>query len=112
MTAGPDDAARGAGSPARGARVQDDRNIYVGSLPLDADEDELRGLFAPFGEVLSLHLIRDRATGESRGFGFIKLDPRGVQAAVDALDGMDLRGCRVRVNVARDKGARAPRRRY
>ena len=94
------------------SRTQDDRNIYVGSLPLDADEAELRALFAPYGTVHALHLIRDRETGSSRGFGFVKLDPQGVQAAVDALDGMELRGCRVRVNVARDKGARAPRRRY
>jgi RNA recognition motif-containing protein len=94
------------------ARAQDDRNIYVGSLPLDADEEELRALFAPHGEILSLHLVRDRASGQSRGFGFVKLDPAAVQAAVDDLDGLELRGCRVRVNVARDKGARAPRRRY
>ncbi len=94
------------------ARAQDDRNIYVGSLPLDADEDELRALFAPYGEILSLHLVRDRESGQSRGFGFVKLDPAAVQAAVDDLDGLELRGCRVRVNVARDKGARAPRRRY
>lgn len=94
------------------ARTQDDRNIYVGSLPLDVDEDELRALFAPYGAVISLHLIRDRQTGASRGFGFVKLAPDRVQAAVDALDGLELRGCRVRVNVARDKGARAPRRRY
>lgn len=94
------------------ARAQDDRNIYVGSLPADMDEDELRGLFAPFGEVLSLHLIRDRETGASRGFGFVKLAPEAVQQAVDDLDGVEVRGCRVRVNIARDKGAPAPRRRY
>ncbi len=92
--------------------MSDDRNIYIGSLPLDADESEIRGLFAPYGEVLALQLIRDQETGASRGFGFVKLPPECVQAAVDALDGMTLRECRVRVNVARDKGARAPRRRY
>ena len=92
--------------------MRDDRNIYIGSLPLDADEDEVRGLFAPYGEVLTLHLVRDKETGQSRGFGFVKLPEDRVQAAVDALDGLELRECRVRVNVARDKGARAPRRRY
>ena len=89
----------------------DDRNIYIGSLPLDADEAEVRGLFAPYGDVLQITLIRDRETGESRGFGFVKLPDDRVQAAVDALDGIELRGCRVRVNVARDKGQKAPRRR-
>ena len=92
--------------------MSDDRNIYIGSLPLDADESEVRGLFTPYGEVLSLQLIRDPETGQSRGFGFVKLTPENVQDAVDALDGITLRDCRVRVNVARDKGARAPRRRY
>jgi RNA recognition motif-containing protein len=92
--------------------VSEDRNIYIGSLPLDADESEVRGLFAPFGEVLSLTLIRDQETGHSRGFGFVTLPEDRVQAAVDGLDGLELRGCRVRVNVARDKGQKAPRRRY
>jgi nucleolin len=90
----------------------EDRNIYIGSLPLDADEDEVRGLFAPQGDVLRVTLIRDRETGASRGFGFVKLADDRVQAAVDALDGLELRGCRVRVNVARDKGNRPPRRRF
>ena len=92
--------------------MSDDRNIYIGSLPLDADESEVRGIFAPYGEVLSLTLIRDETTGAFRGFGFAKLPDDCVQAAVDALDGLELRECRVRVNVARDKGAKAPRRRY
>jgi RNA recognition motif-containing protein len=92
--------------------VSRDRNIYIGSLPLDADEAEVQGLFAPHGEVLKLTLIRDRETGRSRGFGFAKLPDECVQAAVDALDGLELRGCRVRVNVARDKGQKAPRRRF
>jgi len=92
--------------------TRDDRNIYVESLPLDADESEVQGLFAPYGEVHKIVLIRDDETGASRGFGFVKLDDDGVQDAVDALDGMELRGCRVRVNVARDKGKKAPRRRF
>ena len=92
--------------------MNEQRNIYIGSLPLDADEAEVQGLFAAYGEVLKLTLIRDRETGESRGFGFVKLPEDCVQAAVDGLDGLELRGCRVRVNVARDKGQKAPRRRF
>ncbi len=92
--------------------MRDDRNIYIGSLPLDADEMEVRGLFAAYGEVEKFMLIRDDETGESRGFGFVKMPVECVQAAVDGLDGIELRGCRVRVNVARDKGQKAPRRRF
>lgn len=88
------------------------RELYVGGLPLDADEAEVGALFAPYGAVRDLVLIRDEQTGRSRGFGFLKLPQVRLQAAVDALDGHELRGHRVRVNEARDKGAPAPRRRY
>jgi RNA recognition motif-containing protein len=88
------------------------RELYVGSLPLDADEAEVAALFAPYGPVSDLELIRDQGTGQSRGFGFFKLPVEHVQEAVDFVDGMDLRGHRVRVNIARDKGAPAPRRQY
>jgi RNA recognition motif-containing protein len=86
--------------------------IYAGKLPLDIDENDLRDLFAVFGEVARVVLVRD-AAGCSRGFGFVTMaSPESVLPAVDALDGTALRGHVIRVNVARDKGAPAPRRRY
>ena len=88
------------------------RELYVGGLPIDADEQEVEALLAPYGQVRDLVLIKDRETGRSRGFGFLKLPAPCVQAAVDGLDGAELRGHRVRVNEARDKGAPAPRRLY
>jgi len=92
--------------------VTADRNIYVGNLPPDADEAELRGLFSAYGEVLDLVVVRDETTRESRGFGFLQLPPDRVLAAVDALDGFELRGHRLRVNVARNRGEKPPRRRF
>lgn len=86
--------------------------LYLGGLPLDADEAELGALLVPFGAAVDLALIRDGQTGRSRGFGFVKLPRTSALAAVDALDGTELRGHRLRVNEARDRGAPAPRRRY
>lgn len=86
--------------------------LYMGGLPLDADETEIAALLAPFGEVRDLDLKRHEHSGASRGFGFLKMPQDCVQAAIDALDGTELRDHRVRLNIARDKGAPAPRRRY
>ncbi|MBU8869920.1 MAG: RNA-binding protein [Gemmatimonadales bacterium] len=86
--------------------------IYVGSLPLSWGEEELRTLFAPFGEVASVTIITDGQTGCSRGFGFAEMEPGAAAAAIDALDGEEYEECFLRVNEARDRGARPPRREY
>lgn len=88
------------------------REVFVGGLPPDADEDEVGALFRRFGEVERVTLIREADTGKSRGFGFVLVPDACAQAVIDGLDGLELREHRVRVNEARDKGAPAPRRRY
>jgi polyadenylate-binding protein len=88
------------------------RNIYVGKLPPDLVENDLRDLFAAHGEVERVVVVRDEA-GSSRGFGFVTMtSPQSVLPAVDALDGHEIGDHVIRVNVACDKGAPAPRRRY
>ncbi len=86
--------------------------IYLGSLPLDVDDDAVRELFAPFGDVASVTLVRDPESGELRGFGFVEMEPVAAAAAIAELDGLDWRGHMLRVNEARDRGARPPRRRW
>nr|MEE4267541.1 RNA-binding protein [Candidatus Krumholzibacteria bacterium] len=88
------------------------RTIYVGNLPLEASEEDVRELFAQFGEVAKVSLIFDRETGTPRGFGFVEMPPELASAAIDALDGADFRGRNLRVNESRDKGARPPRREW
>jgi RNA recognition motif-containing protein len=63
-------------------------NIYVGNLPHDATEQELRQEFEAFGQVKSVKIIKDRETGEPRGFGFVEManDSEG-QAAINELNG-------------------------
>ncbi len=79
-------------------------NIYVGNLPREAKEDDLREAFEAFGEVSSVKIITDRFTGDSRGFGFVEMSNSSeAQAAISGLDGKDLKGSNLRVNEARPR---------
>lgn len=86
-------------------------NIYVGNLPREATEDDLRKAFEEFGQVDSVKIITDRFTGDSRGFGFVEMpnNPE-AQSAISGLDGKDLKGRAIKVNEARprrdDRGGR------
>ena len=55
------------------------KSLYVGNLPWSATEDDVRDLFAPYGEVTSVKLVSDRETGRARGFGFVEMASEGVQ---------------------------------
>lgn len=82
-------------------------NIYVGNLPFDARESDLRSLFADYGGIESANVITDRDTGRSRGFGFIELSDAAQGAkAIESLDGYDWNGRRLTVNEARPRTAR------
>ncbi len=88
--------------------------IYVGNLAYATTEDELRTLFSEFGEVTNVHIISDRATGRSKGFGFVEM-PKAEEAnaAIAAFNGKEVGGRPLRVNESRPKTerpARPPRR--
>jgi RNA recognition motif-containing protein len=79
-------------------------NIYVGNLPRSSSEDELRKAFEAFGEVASVAIIKDKFSGESRGFGFVEMpDPTCAKAAINGMNGKDLGGRNLTVNEARPK---------
>jgi len=79
-------------------------NIYVGNLSPDVTEDDLRQAFAPFGQVESANVIKDKFSGESRGFGFVEMPSRTeAQAAITEMNGKDLKGRTLNVNEARPK---------
>ena len=88
------------------------KTIYVGNLPFEASEEDVQQLFSQYGEVAKVSLVKDRETGNPRGFGFVEMPPEDVAKAVDALDGVDFGGRSLRVNEARDRGARPPRREW
>jgi RNA recognition motif-containing protein len=77
-------------------------NLYVGNLALNVSESELQQAFEPFGEVTSVKIIKDKYTGESKGFGFVEM-PSGAeaQAAMNGLNGTELKGLAIKVNQAR-----------
>jgi RNA recognition motif-containing protein len=85
-------------------------NIYVGNLSRDCTDDELRQAFSAFGQVASASVIRDKFSGESRGFGFVEMPTKAeADAAIAGLNGKDLKGRTLNINEARprqDSGGR------
>lgn len=77
--------------------------LFVGSLSRETTSQDLRVLFGDIGPVLDAAVLNDRMTGESRGFGFVTMDRRSATKAVKELDGHELHGRSIRVNVATER---------
>jgi len=76
-------------------------NIYAGNLSRDVTEDDLRQAFEAFGQVESVTIIKDRFTGEARGFGFIEMPSKDeAQTAISQMNGKNLRGQAIKVSEA------------
>ena len=81
--------------------------LYVGGLAYSMGDDELSDAFKQFGTVVSASVIKDRDSGQSKGFGFVEMSTaEEAQAAIAGLDNQELNGRRVRVNEARPKEER------
>ena len=81
-------------------------NIYIGNLAPDTTEDEVKEAFAPFGDVASVKIIRDGATGESRGFGFVEMpNEEQAKAAITDMNGKEIKGSAIHVEQGRAKAA-------
>jgi len=81
--------------------------IFVGNMSFQTSEDELRSLFAPFGEVTSVSIPTDRDTGRVRGFAFVEMaNASDASGAISALNGKEMDGRQLRVNEAQPKGER------
>jgi RNA recognition motif-containing protein len=79
-------------------------NIYVGNLSYEVTEVDLRSAFEEFGQVVSASIIKDKYTGESKGFGFVEMpSTQEAQAAISALNGKELKGRAINVNEARPR---------
>lgn len=76
-------------------------NIYVRNLNFSLTEDELRQVFAQFGQVDSVKIIKDKFTGRAKGFGFVEMaNEQEAQAAIDKLNGTDVKGRNIFVDKA------------
>ena len=79
-------------------------NIYVGNLSHEATEEDLQQAFEAFGQVASVNVIKDKFSGESRGFGFVEMpDKAEAQSAINDLNGTELKGRALNVNEARPR---------
>ena len=93
-------------------------NIYVGNIPYSMTEEELKNIFAQYGEVTSVRLVSDRETGRAKGFGFVEMaDDAQAKAAIEAVNGSVQGGRPLKVNEAKPReerprrdGFRGPRR--
>lgn len=85
-------------------------NIYVGRLSSSTTEAKVRSLFEQFGAVDSVKLIKDKFTGQMKGFGFVEMpEADQAQEAIAALNGSEVDGQRILVSEARPREQRAPR---
>ncbi|MBI2423528.1 MAG: RNA-binding protein [Candidatus Hydrogenedentes bacterium] len=86
-------------------------NIYVGNLAYTTRDQDLEQLFSSFGEVSSARVIMDRESNRSKGFGFVEMENKSDgDRAIQELDGRDFQGRNLKVNEARPREARPPRR--
>lgn len=81
-------------------------NIYVGNLVFRAAENDIRRLFAQFGNVLSVKMMKDRETGKARGFCFVHMEDADGEKAINALNGYNFQGRTLKVNEARERTER------
>ena len=88
----------------RGEEFELGNKLYVGNLPFNTTEADLRELFEQHGALASVNVIVDRETGRSRGFGFVEYDDSSsAEKAQRALDGQDFGGRSLRVNEANER---------
>ncbi|MBM3787798.1 MAG: RNA-binding protein [Acidobacteria bacterium] len=79
-------------------------NIFVGNLSFRSTQDELHQVFSAYGTVERVNLISDRDSGQSRGFAFVEMpNANEAEAAINALNGTNLGGRNINVNVARPR---------
>lgn len=90
-------------------RMQDDKKLFVGNLSWDTNSGSLQEAFAEFGEVTYAHVVTDKVTSRSKGFGFVEFaEPASASAALEAMNGRAIDGRAVRVDRA-NQNRRIPR---
>jgi cold-inducible RNA-binding protein len=81
--------------------------LYVGNLPYETTESDLQALFEATGQVSTVNIVRDRATGQARGFAFVEMsDPEGARRAIAELDRHQVGGRNLTVNEAKPMASR------
>jgi RNA recognition motif-containing protein len=86
------------------------KRLYVGNLPFDVSDADVRTAFEAFGTVYDVSLVTDRDTGRPRGFGFVEMDADAANAAIEGLNNKDFGGRDLTVNEARERNSGGGRR--
>lgn len=87
------------------------KKIYVGNMNYATSETGLRELFAAYGEVASVNIVKDKYTGQAKGFGFVQMEVDDhADAAIEALNGKEFEGRNLRVSQAHEREPFPPRR--
>jgi len=79
------------------------KTLYVGNIPWSTKEEDLQQLFSQFGEVLECRIITERATGRSRGYGFVEVGEDDLQEIIEKANGIELDGRKLVVNEAKPR---------
>ncbi len=83
------------------------KRLFVGGLPYSLSDSQLEEMFAPLGNVASAKVITDRETGQSKGFGFVEMEnDKEADEAIAKLNGTEVEGRKISVNVARPREER------
>lgn len=87
-------------------------NMYIGNLSATVTEEDLRDMFAEFGTVESVHIVTDRNSRQSKGYGFVDMpDNSEADRAIKTLNGNELKGNRIKISQAEDRRKKRSRRR-
>jgi len=79
-------------------------NIYIGNISYEVTEEDLQKTFEAFGQVESVRIIKDKYSGQSKGFGFVEMPAKAeAQSAIEGLNGKELKGRTLNVNEARPR---------
>lgn len=79
------------------------KKLFVGNLPFNTSEEDVRGMLEEYGDVTDIAMIRDRETKRFRGFCFVEMDDDGARAAIAALNGKEFNGRPLKVNEAQER---------
>lgn len=79
------------------------KTLYVGNIPYSYGENEMTELFKPFGEVVSVRVVRENHSGRSKGFGFVEMNDADATNAVSNINGKEVEGRTIRVDEARPR---------
>ncbi len=79
------------------------KTLYVGNLPWVTTEDELKSVFSDHGSVTDCRIITERATGRSKGYGFVEVQEEDAEKIISAMDGIELSGRKIVVNEAKPR---------